>query len=194
VKRWWSRTAAAAVIVLAGASPALAESGPIDIVHSERIELGDSTMTVSFSQWPLRADRSLDFTFAPAEGIRGRSATLRAIGPSGQPAGTLGQIGAVDDSAGWLPLPRHPRDRSVWGLDVVSLPEEGTWRFELAVKGPEGTSTGSLPIEVGPQPGPPYALSWTVAMLPWLVLVPLLVLGWMRTRPIRLRGTRAWSG
>jgi hypothetical protein len=194
VKRWYAALLAAALLVLTGAAPALAAAGPIDIVHSERIELGDSTMTVSFSQWPLRESRSLDFTFKPAEGIQGRTARLRAIGPGGQPAGTLGQIGAVQDSKGWFALPRHPRDRSAWGLDVISLPEEGTWRFEFAVKGPNGTSTGSLPIEVGPQPGPPYALSWAVAMLPWIALIPLLAYGWIRVRPLRLAGTHGWNG
>lgn len=194
MRRWYAVLLAVLVLLPAGAGPAWAESGPIEIVHSERIELGDSTMTVSFSRWPLRADRSLDFTFEPAGGIQGRTAKLRAVGPSGRPAGTLGQIGAEAGGGGWFPLPRHPRDRSVWGLDIVSLPEEGRWRLEFMVRGPEGTSRGSLPLEVGPQPGPPYALSWTIAMLPWILLVPLLVYGWVRTRPLRLRDTRAWSG
>jgi hypothetical protein len=194
VTRWCGMLLAAVLLMLTAAGPALAADGPIDIVHSEQVKLGDSTLTVSFSQWPLRESRSLDFTFEPGEGIQGRTARLRAIEPAGQPAGTLGQMGAVEDSSGWFPLPRHPRDRSAWGLDVVSLPKEGGWRFEFEVKGPEGTSTASLPVEVGPQPGPPYALSWAVAMLPWILLIPLLAYGWVRARPLRLAGTRAWSG
>lgn len=189
MRRLWGLLLAACTAVLATAGVA-----PVDIVHSERVRLGDSTLTVSFSRWPLQENRSLDFTFEPAEGIRGRTARLRAIEPSGQPAGTLGQMGAVEDDSGWFPLPRHPRDRNVWGLDVVSLPKEGRWRFEFEVKGPNGTSTASLPVEVGPQPGPPYALSWVVAMLPWMLLIPLLAYGWVRARPLRLAGTRAWSG
>ncbi|GAB3417680.1 hypothetical protein [Flindersiella endophytica] len=194
MRRLWALLLVACAAVLAGAGPAAAAAGRLDIVHSERVELGDSTLIVSFTRWPLQENRSLDFTFAPAGGIQERTARLRAIDPSGRPAGTLGQLGAVEDDSGWFPLPRHPRDRSVWGLDVVSLPEEGRWRFEFEVKGPEGTSTASLPLEVGPQPGPPYALSWTVAMLPWILLIPLLAYGWVRARPLRLAGTRAWSG
>jgi hypothetical protein len=51
-----------------------------------------------------------------------------------------------------------------------------------------------LPLQVGPTPGPPLALSWTLGLLPWLAAVPFLIRGWIRSRSYRVRATRAWSG
>ncbi|MDQ0717840.1 hypothetical protein QFZ55_007292 [Streptomyces luteogriseus] len=53
------------------------------------------------------------------------------------------------------------------------LPDEGTWRFQLAVEGPEGTGRGSLSVPVGPRPGPPIEASWAVGLLPAIVAVPI---------------------
>jgi hypothetical protein len=186
--------AAVAALVLVPASPALARTpvAPLVIVHSETVPLGASTLTASFTEWPLRADRSLDFTFRPAAGIEGRTGRLRAVAPSGKPA-VLGIPGLLDGGVD-MELPRHPRARDVWGLDVVALPEEGTWRFEFTVDGPGGTSTATMPLQVGPRPGPPVLLSWVVGMAPWLLPVPLLVRWWVRSRPRRRRYARTWSG
>jgi hypothetical protein len=194
LRRVLSALAAAAVLGLVPASPASARSAaaPLVIVHSETVPLGTSSLTASFTDWPIRANRSLDFTFRPAAGIDGRTGRLRAVAPSGRPvvlgiAGILG--GGVD-----MKLPRHPRARDVWGLDVVALPEEGTWRFEFTVVGPEGTSTAILLLLVGSRPGPPAPLSWVVGMAPWLLPVPLLAYWWVRSRPLRRRYAHTWSG
>jgi hypothetical protein len=74
----------------------------------------------------------------------------------------------------------------VWGLDVVSLDESGTSAFTFVIDGPRGRGTGTLsPIAVLGQPGPPLALSWTVASPPVAGLVALIVLAWRRVRPGR---------
>lgn len=188
--RFAAVTGAAAFSLVAAASPASAVEPPV-LVHSESVAVGGSTLTASFSDWPLHADRSLDFTFEPAGGIEGRTGRLRVISPDGASA-RLG-IAALLAGDEEMKLPRHPRDYNVWGLDAVALPEEGTWRFEFTVHGPEGTSTGTLSLPVGPRPGPPAALSWTVGLLPWLVVLPWLSYRWARNRSARRGLGLAWS-
>jgi hypothetical protein len=109
---------------------------------------------------------------------------VRAVAPSGAPKalGIVGLDGAVD-----MKLQRHPQARHAWGLDAVALPEEGPWRFEFTVP---GTGTGTLPVQVGPAPGPPMALSWTVGMIPWAVALVVLGRRWLR---VRRQAVLAWS-
>jgi hypothetical protein len=181
----------AAVALMAAASPGMAAE-PLTLVHSESVTLGETTLTASFTDWPVLASRSLDFTFDPEGGIEGRTGTLRAVAPDGESA-LLG-IAARLAGGSEMTLPRHPRDYGVWGLDAVALPEEGTWQFEFTVVGPEGTSTGTLAVPVGPRPGPPAALTWTIGLLPWLVPLPWLAYLWIRKRPERQGIGSTWSG
>ncbi|MFC0104788.1 hypothetical protein [Kibdelosporangium aridum] len=173
-----------AALLILSAPVASAQVEPLTIVHSERIPLGNSTLTASFSDWPIRAGRSLDFTFEPAGGIEGRTGTVRAIAPSGEPK-ALGIVGL--DGEADMKLQRHPQARHAWGLDVVALPEEGMWRFEFTVP---GVGTGTLPVLAGPTPGPPAALSWTVGMIPWTIALLLLGRKWWR---VRKQAVLAWS-
>ncbi|MDR7276407.1 hypothetical protein [Catenuloplanes atrovinosus] len=192
----WPRTAlvmmSAAVALLSAATPAAAAVPKPERVHSETMTLGGTTMTASFSDWPLRATRSLDFTFEPAGGIEGRRGTLRAVSPGG----AVTALGMASRLAGEkeMTLVRHPRDYGVWGLDAVALPEEGMWRFEFTLHGPEGASTGTLALPVGPRPGPPILLSWTAGLLPWIIAGFWLTYRWIRSRPARRRIASAWSG
>lgn len=179
----------AAVVLVVAAPAASAQAEPLEVVHAERVALSDgSRLTASFSDWPVKAGRSLDFTFEPQGGIEGRSGTLRAVAPSGEPK-ALGVVGL--DGEAVMRLPRHPRARHAWGLDVTALPEEGVWHFEFAVRGPRGEATGTLPITAGPAPGPPPALSWLVGMAPWAVALVVLARWWWR---VRGRTALAWSG
>ncbi|CAM3315049.1 hypothetical protein KIPE111705_01655 [Kibdelosporangium persicum] len=168
-----------AILVVLTAPAASAQPEPLTIVHSERIPLGTGTLTASFTDWPVKAGRSLDFTFEPTGGIEGRTGTIRAITPSGE-ARALGIVGLDGDPD--MRLQRHPRARHAWGLDVVALPEEGLWHFEFAVNGPDGTARATLPITAGPMPGPPAGLSWAVGMTPWAVALVVLGRGWLRVR------------
>ncbi|MGW3912231.1 hypothetical protein ACWEBX_12035 [Streptomyces sp. NPDC005070] len=154
------------------------------VVHAERLRVGPYDIEVSFSDWPLYAGRSLDMTFRTDRGIAGRTARLHLIGPSGEDYGKRGAgLGRA--------LPRYTRSHDRWGLDGTLLPDEGTWRFELAVEGPEGAGRGSLSVPVGPRPGPPIEASWAVGLLPAIAAVPICLALWWRGRG--RRGTAVWT-
>ncbi len=162
---------AAIGLVFTGATPALAYP-PVETVHTERVQVGPYGVTVGFSTWPIRAMRSLDFTFVPDGGITGKSGVVTMIAPNGYREGNR--------------LARHPRKREVWGLDTFSLPVEGDWTFKFTVDGPAGRGegrTGSFPVL--PQPGPPLALSWSISTVPLWALAALIVVAWRRTAPGR---------
>ncbi|NKE63517.1 hypothetical protein FXN61_45085 [Lentzea sp. PSKA42] len=157
------------VALLSGlASPALAFE-PVNVVHTEKVQAGPYDLTVGFSTWPVKAMQSLDFTFAPEDGIAGKTGTLTMIWDGKE----------QDDD----PLARHPRKRDVWGLDIQALPEPGTWTFRFDINGPAGAATGELRnLQVMEQPGPPMGLSWAISTLPLFGLIALIVIAWRRTR------------
>jgi hypothetical protein len=161
-------TAIAAMFVTAPSAMAYA---PVDIVHTEQVKVGPYTVVVGFSKWPIRAMQSLDFTFAPTTGITGKSGTLTISGPENQSS----------------QLARHPRERSVWGLDVTALDNAGTYSFTFTITGSQGTGTGTLSnVAVLSQPGPPLPLSWSISSLPAIAMIVFIVLAWRRKRPGRL--------
>jgi|GEM_PF-2266566 len=164
------------VVQVVTMAPAVAYE-PVTIVHTERVTIGPYAMTVGFSRWPMRAMQSLDFTFDIDGGYAGKSGRVDAELP-GRPR---------SDDERW-DLARHPRKLDVWGLNIQALPAEGTWTFHFTVNGPEGEGKGSLAgLPVLAQPGPPLALSWSVAGLPAILLAALVVVALRRTR--RQRGT-----
>jgi hypothetical protein len=159
----------ALTLLFGTAAPALAYD-PVNIVHTEHVQVGPYGMTVGFSTWPLRATQSLDFTFTPDGGIDGKSGRL-TMSNGGQQRGR-GQV-----------LVRHPRKREVWGLDVRSLPNAGDWTFKFGLDGPAGHGEGQLAgLKVLEQPGPPMGLSWAISTIPLFGLVALIVVAWRRTR------------
>jgi hypothetical protein len=159
--------------VLATAPPAAAFE-PVTIVHTERLQVGPYGMTVGFSRWPIRAMQSLDFTFAADGGYAGKTGSVDATVSDGSAAER------------W-DLARHPRKLEVWGLNIQALPADGPWTFHFTIDGPAGRGEGTLTgIPVLEQPGPPLALSWSVAGLPVLVLLAFIMIAWRRTRPERL--------
>jgi len=160
-----------AALSLAGAAPAMAYA-PVKVVHTERVQVGPYGVTVGFSVWPIRAMRSLDFTFMPDGGIAGKSGRLLLNGPGFKSQDHV------------TPLVRHPRKLDTWGLDVKALNAPGTYSFGFAIDGPLGHGEGTLHgVRVLKQPGPPLALSWTVGSLPFLGLLVVLVVAWRRIRP-----------
>jgi hypothetical protein len=160
-----------AILSLAGAVPAMAYAS-VDIVHTERVQAGPYTVTVGFSTWPIRAMKSLDFTFAPDGGIADKKGALMMTGP------------AIPSDQQLSPLVRHPRKRDVWGLDVQALDAPGSYTIGFRITGPKGVGQGMLPnVPVLSQPGPPLPLSWTVALIPLLVLVLFIGISWRRSRP-----------
>ncbi|SES30943.1 hypothetical protein [Lentzea albida] len=160
--------AGTAALLLGLTAPALAFE-PVNVVHTEKVQAGPYDLTIGFSTWPVKAMQSLDFTFAPENGIEGKKGTL-----------TLYREGVEADDS---PLARHPRKREVWGLDIFALPEQGTWTMKFDVEGPEGTGTGELKnLAVMEQPGPPMGLSWAISTIPLFGLIALIVIAWRRTR------------
>lgn len=158
-------TALALLLVVA---PPAAAYEPVRVVHAERVQVGPYAVTVGFSEWPLRAMQSLDFSFVPDGGIAGRSGTLELV-PPGADEGYLD------------PLARHPRKLDVWGLDILALDTEGEWTMRFVIDGPQGRGEGVLPrLAVLEQPGPPLALSWAISVLPLVGLLTFLVVAWRR--------------
>jgi hypothetical protein len=170
--RRYRRLAVIAVVLttlgLTGTAPAMAYA-PVNIVHTEDVQAGPYKVTVGFSTWPIRAMKSLDFTFVPDGGITGKSGTLTVDGPGVKP----------DEHV--APLVRHPRKLDSWGLDVRSYDAPGTYTFRFAIDGPQGHGEGALPdVAILSQPGPPLALSWTIGSLPFVALMAFLAIAWRR--------------
>ncbi|WP_405493195.1 hypothetical protein [Nocardia sp. NBC_00511] len=164
-------TVFAAIALLALTSGTASAYQPVDIVHTEDVQAGPYHLTIGFSQWPLRAMQSLDFTFIPDGGIADKSGTLSEVQPGGKVRRTE-------------PLSRHPRKREVWGLDVRSLDKQGDWTFRFAIDGPQGHGEGELRnLAVLQQPGPPLGVSWAISSLPLFGLIAFLTYAWRRTRP-----------
>jgi hypothetical protein len=157
----------AAVALTIGMAPTAAADPLNYIVHTEHVQVGPYPVTVGFTVWPLRAMQSLDFTFVPDGGIADKSGTITAIAPDGRTEADR--------------LSRHPRNRSVWGLDVQSLDSAGTWTLRFKIDGPQGEGTGDLAVDVLEQPGPPLALSWMVGLVPLAMTLLFLAVVWLRT-------------
>jgi hypothetical protein len=198
-RRWFAAIAVTVVSALAvPLAPGRAEAAPLStVVHSETVPLGSSTMTVQFTDWPVRANRSLDLIFVPAGGIEGRGGRLRAVSPTGGsvPLGLPGllQSFGIARADPEIDLPRYPKALENWGVDLVTFTQAGTWHLQFTVQGPDGVSKADVPLAVGPRPGPSAVLSWIVGVIPWAVAVPFLVVGWFRGRPVRRRDARGWT-
>lgn len=146
--------------------PAVATAAePLPIRHQETIQAGPYAVVVGFSDWPLRAERSVDLTFAPSGGIADKTAILTLTPPQGE---------------AWnFPVGRHPRQRDVWGLDLIALPDPGAWAIGIAVDGPAGQGSGTLDgVTVEQRPGPPAAPLWLVSVLPLIFLLWLTARAW----------------
>lgn len=153
---------------------------PVEIVHQERLAVGPYELTVGFSTWPVRAQRSLDFTFEPTGGIDRFTGTLVVTSPSGEENNARRPPG-LDG------LPRHPRQPDVWGLDVLALDEPGDWTFTFGLDGAQGPATATMTVPVLEQPGPPLGLSWLISTVPLFVIVGLLAVAVVRggRQPVR---------
>jgi hypothetical protein len=184
----FAATIAAVITTLGTAAPASAYA-PVVIVHTEQVTAGPYQITVGFSTWPIRAMRSLDFTFMPTGGIGGKKGTLAITNTVAMARSGIGQApGAVDRPRGGRgqPLVRHPRKLDSWGLDVQAINDPGTYTFTFTIDGVEGHGEGTLSgVAVLEQPGPPLAVSWIVGTLPAVGLIALIVIAWLGVRPGR---------
>ncbi len=157
------------------------ETQTLKIQHLEKLRVGPYTLHVGFSEFPVRAERSVDITLRPKGGIMGKTGSSKLITPKGE---------VVEENPF---LPRFPRNRTVWGFDSVALPYPGKWLLEITVKGSAGTHTAPLLINVGERPaGPPSNLILALATLPILAVLVLAIRSWWRVRPLRHQESRAW--
>ena len=116
-------------------------------------------------------------TFNPEGGIAGKTVLARFVKPDGT---TWGEQ---------QPLPRFPRDRTVWGFDSQALPMKGNWRLELSIDGQKTT----LPLTVLERPaGPPSNLITALALVPMLAVFVLVIRAWLRVKPLRQLEARNW--
>ena len=153
--------------------------------HTEKVQVGPYQLTVGFSRWPVQADRSLDFVFIPEGGLADKTATITFIAPSKT---------QHDFTDYHYPLPRFARDPTMWGFDVMSLPEEGQWTFKIAIDGSQGRSEGSLDVVLLPRPAfLPRIVNWTLGLLPFMALIVLLVVMWFRVKPGKCSDTWTWQ-
>jgi hypothetical protein len=159
---------------------------PVTLVHTEDIKVGPYNVTVGFSRWPVQADRSFDLTFAVEGGIADKEGTITLQAPT---------LKDTDDFFNYpFPLSRFPRDRNVWGLDVISFPEQGQWKYTFAIDGPQGRGEGSLDVVFLERPPfLPSVVNWSLAFLPFIALIILITVGWLRVKPGKRAETWTWN-
>jgi hypothetical protein len=150
------------------------------IQHRETLKVGPYKLEVGFSQWSVRAERSLDITFSPQDGILGKSGTITYTSPSGEKSPEI-------------ELVRFPKNRNIWGFDLTTLPKEGTWNLEFKIKGAKGNGVGNLKLEVLERPaGPSVALTQPLGLIPILAVLILAVRAWLRVKPLRHAEANQW--
>jgi hypothetical protein len=159
------------------------------VVFSKRLPIGNQVLVVGFSEYPPRAERSIDLTFWLEPGKSGAMGSsdrlqLNLIRPDGQPfySGLL---------------PRYPRDRNIWGLDSIALPTQGTWKLSAVII-PRVTSTSypktqtwTFPVLERPA-GPPNNLIYALSSLPLVAMFVLGLRAWLRVRPLRQPEASRW--
>jgi hypothetical protein len=158
------------------------------IKHQEIVQAGPYRVMVDFSEWPMRAERSLHIMYTPDGGIQGLKGIRKFI-----PAG-----GLSEDQKNRYPfdarLLRFTRDPSIWGDDDVSFESSGTRTLEIGIDGPKGKGVGRLEnLMIGERPaGPPAALIYALSLVPVLALLVIAARSWRQVRPAQRRETHAW--
>jgi hypothetical protein len=150
------------------------------IKHRETVQVGAYQLELGFSQYPIRAERSLDITFTPEGGIEGKSGTIKYTSPSGEKSPEI-------------KLVRFPKNRQIWGLDLTTLPKKGTWNLEFTINGKQGKGVGNLKLEVLERPaGPSVALTQPLGLIPILAVLILATRAWLRVHPTRHAEANGW--
>jgi hypothetical protein len=159
---------------------------PTKIVHTETVQVGPYNVQVGFSRWPVQADKSLDFTFSADGGITDKTGTIALMAPT---------LKSTEEGFNMpLPLSRYARDRNIWGFDVLSLPEEGQWKFQFEIDGAQGKGTGSLDVVLLERPAflPPL-INWAIGLLPLIGLIAFISNAWRKARTGKRPETWTWG-
>ncbi len=143
-------------------------------MHNQIIQVGSRKVTVHFTDYPVRAERSLHITFQPEGGIEGLKATGQFIGSSNA-----------------FPLSRFPSNRKVWGFDNIAFNSPGKRVFELNI---QGVGKGRIEFIVGERPtGPNSSIIYALGVLPVLAVFLLAIRSWLRVQPAKQRETYHWQ-
>jgi hypothetical protein len=158
------------------------EEEKIELAHTETVQIGPYTMKIGFSRWPVLAQQSLDVVFIPEGGIEEKTAMLTVSDPAG------------NFWAEAFILPRFPRDRSIWGLDITAFAVEGQHKFKLELDGPKGKATGELDVVMlPPPPFLPTLVSWVIGLSPFIITLGVVLTAWFRVRPGKRENTWVWQ-
>jgi hypothetical protein len=150
------------------------------IKHRETVQVGPYQLEVGFSQYPVQAERSLDITFTPIGGIQGLSGTSKFKLANSKIS--------IDQD-----LVRFTKNRIIWGYDLISIPQKGTWNLEFKINGRQGQGVGNLKLEVLERPaGPSVALTQPLGLIPILAIFVLATRAWWRVRPTRHAEANGW--
>jgi hypothetical protein len=158
------------------------------IKHQEIVQAGPYRVVVGFSEWPMRAERSLHIMYTLDGGLPGLKGVRKFI-----PAG-----GLSEDQKDRYPfdarLLRFTRDPSIWGDDDISFESSGTRTLEIGIDGPKGKGVGRLEnLMIGERPaGPPAALIYALSLVPVLALLVIATRAWRQVLPGSRHETHAW--
>ncbi len=142
--------------------------------YEQIIKVGTRNVTVRFSDYPVRAERSLNITFSPEGGIAGLTATGKFV-----------------DRTSEFSLDRFPSNRKVWGFDDISFKQPGKRTFELSIA---GIGKGRLEFTVGERPaGPSSELIYALGIMPILALFVLAIRAWRKVQPAKQTETYNWQ-
>ncbi len=158
----------------------------ITLAHTEQVNVGPYNVTIGFSRWPVQAERSFDLIFDVEGGIQDKEGTVTLMAPT---------LKDTDDYFNYpFPLSRFARDRTVWGFDVIAFPEQGQWQYQFVIDGPQGQGTGSLDVVFLERPAfLPGLVNWSLGFIPFIALIVLITVSWLRVRPGKRADTWTWS-
>ena len=172
-------------LIITLATFALAQH-PVTLAHTEKVQVGPYNVTVGFSRWPVQADRSFDLIFDVEGGIEGKEGTVTLVAPT---------LRDTDDFFNYpFSLSRFARDRNVWGFDVIAFPEQGQWQYKFVIDGSQGRGEGSLDVVFLERPPfLPSIVNWSLGFIPFIALIVLIIVSWLRVQPGKRADTWAWS-
>jgi hypothetical protein len=159
---------------------------PVTLAHTEKVQVGPYVVTVGFSRWPVQAERSFDLIFDVEGGIEDKDGTVTLIAPT---------LKDTHDFFNYpFPLSRFARDHQVWGFDVIAFPEQGQWKYQFAIDGPQGRGEGAVDIVfLDSPPFLPSIVNWSIGFIPLIALIVLIAVSWLRVRPGLRKDTWTWN-
>lgn len=158
--------------------------GPGDqpIVHEEPAQVGPYRVTVGFSEWPTRAEKSVQYVVHPQGGLAGKQAFLAVVPADGHARGNLD----------WTELMTYPGLDDAWVHQTLGVSNPGMWKIEIKMVTAQGTFAGSTkPFLVDKPPGIPMWFGWVVGLIPLYGVIWFGVREWRQKRGLMAGGDHA---